>query len=54
LNNFTYFFLGDTEFENCNTDVSHQSHNVSDDMKSHIDQQTSPRKDTAVQTGMQP
>nr|XP_009936982.1 PREDICTED: LOW QUALITY PROTEIN: coiled-coil domain-containing protein 66 [Opisthocomus hoazin] len=41
---------GDTEFENCNTDVSHQSHNVSDDMKSHIDQQTSPRKDTAVQT----
>ncbi|KGL88535.1 Coiled-coil domain-containing protein 66, partial [Charadrius vociferus] len=41
---------GDTEFENCNTDISHQSHNFSDDIKSHIDQQTSPRKDTAVQT----
>ncbi|KAM6060799.1 coiled-coil domain-containing protein 66 [Theristicus caerulescens] len=40
----------DTEFENCNTDISHQSHNFSDDIKSHIDQQTSPRKDTAVQT----
>ncbi|XP_074458522.1 coiled-coil domain-containing protein 66 isoform X4 [Larus michahellis] len=38
------------EFENCNTDISHQSHNFSDDIKSHIDQQTSPRKDTAVQT----
>ncbi|NXV40966.1 CCD66 protein, partial [Uria aalge] len=41
---------GDTEFESCNTDNSHQSHNFSDDIKSHIDQQTSPRKDTAVQT----
>ncbi|XP_075618129.1 coiled-coil domain-containing protein 66 isoform X1 [Balearica regulorum gibbericeps] len=41
---------GDTEFENCNTDISHQSHNCCDDIKSHIDQQTSPRKDTAVQT----
>ncbi|KAM6387357.1 coiled-coil domain-containing protein 66 isoform 5-T6 [Pluvialis apricaria] len=41
---------GDTEFENCNTDISHQSHNFSDDIKSYIDQQTSPRKDTAVQT----
>ncbi|NXG89619.1 CCD66 protein, partial [Stercorarius parasiticus] len=41
---------GDTEFENCNTDILHQSHNFSDDIKSHIDQQTSPRKDTAVQT----
>ncbi|XP_075370311.1 coiled-coil domain-containing protein 66 isoform X4 [Mycteria americana] len=41
---------GDTEFENCNDDISHQSHNFSDDIKSHIDQQTSPRKDTAVQT----
>ncbi|KAM9276797.1 coiled-coil domain-containing protein 66 isoform 2-T2 [Morus bassanus] len=41
---------GDTEFENCNTDISDQSHNFSDDIKSHIDQQTSPRKDTAVQT----
>ncbi|XP_035750594.1 coiled-coil domain-containing protein 66 isoform X2 [Egretta garzetta] len=41
--------LGD-EFENCNTDISHQNHNFSDDTKSHIDQQTSPRKDTAVQT----
>ncbi|KFP16332.1 Coiled-coil domain-containing protein 66, partial [Egretta garzetta] len=38
------------EFENCNTDISHQNHNFSDDTKSHIDQQTSPRKDTAVQT----
>ncbi|KAM6126543.1 coiled-coil domain-containing protein 66 isoform 2-T2 [Phoenicopterus ruber ruber] len=42
--------LGDTEFENCNTDITHQSHSFSDNIKSHIDQQTSPRKDTAVQT----
>ncbi|NXJ92031.1 CCD66 protein, partial [Corythaixoides concolor] len=42
--------LCDTEFKNCNTDISYQSHNFSDDIKSHIDQQTSPRKDTAVQT----
>ncbi|NXI99427.1 CCD66 protein, partial [Psophia crepitans] len=41
---------GDTELENCTTDISHQNHNCSDDIKSHIDQQTSPRKDTAVQT----
>ncbi|XP_062466672.1 coiled-coil domain-containing protein 66 isoform X4 [Pezoporus occidentalis] len=41
---------GGTEFENCNTGISHQSHNFSDDIKSHIDQQASPRKDTAVQT----
>ncbi|KAM6256599.1 LOW QUALITY PROTEIN: coiled-coil domain-containing protein 66 [Porphyrio hochstetteri] len=41
---------GDTEFENCNTDISHRSHNFSDDIKSHIAQQPSPRKDTAVQT----
>ncbi|NXL31489.1 CCD66 protein, partial [Glaucidium brasilianum] len=41
---------GDTEFENCNTGISHQSHNFSDDIKSHNDHQTSPRKDTAVQT----
>ncbi|XP_009991681.1 PREDICTED: coiled-coil domain-containing protein 66 [Chaetura pelagica] len=40
----------DTDFENCNTDISHQSHNSSDDIKSDIDQQTSPRKDAAVQT----
>ncbi|XP_031464135.1 coiled-coil domain-containing protein 66 [Phasianus colchicus] len=38
---------GGSEFENCNTDASHQSHNFSADMN--IDQQTS-RKDTAVQT----
>ncbi|NXN32021.1 CCD66 protein, partial [Nycticryphes semicollaris] len=41
---------GDTELENFNTDISYQSHNFSDDIKSHINQQTSPRKDTAVQT----
>ncbi|XP_029852091.1 coiled-coil domain-containing protein 66 isoform X3 [Aquila chrysaetos chrysaetos] len=41
---------GDTEFENCNTGISHQSHNFSDDIKSHSDEQSSPRKDTAVQT----
>ncbi|XP_033922271.1 coiled-coil domain-containing protein 66 [Melopsittacus undulatus] len=41
---------GGAEFENCNTGVSHQSHNFSDDIKSPIDQQASPRKDTAVQT----
>ncbi|XP_026713088.1 coiled-coil domain-containing protein 66 isoform X3 [Athene cunicularia] len=41
---------GDTEFENCNTGISHESHNFSDDIKSHNDHQTSPRKDTAVQT----
>ncbi|POI29815.1 hypothetical protein CIB84_006434, partial [Bambusicola thoracicus] len=39
---------GGGEFENCNADVSHQSPNFSDDIN--IDQQTSPRKDTAVQT----
>ncbi|NXP71374.1 CCD66 protein, partial [Ramphastos sulfuratus] len=46
--------LGDgkyKELENCNTDTLHQSHNFSDDIKSnYTDQQTSPRKDTAVQT----
>ncbi|KFV95425.1 Coiled-coil domain-containing protein 66, partial [Fulmarus glacialis] len=42
--------LGDTAFKNCNADISHQSHNFSDDIKSRIDEQTSPRKDTAVQT----
>ncbi|NXY68610.1 CCD66 protein, partial [Glareola pratincola] len=41
---------GDTEFENCNNNISHQSNNLSDDIKSHMDQRTSPRKDTAVQT----
>ncbi|XP_061864488.1 coiled-coil domain-containing protein 66 isoform X2 [Colius striatus] len=41
---------GDKEFKNCNAGISHQSHNFPDDSKSHIDQQTSPRKDTAVQT----
>ncbi|NXL84751.1 CCD66 protein, partial [Alectura lathami] len=41
---------GGTEFENCNTDISHQSHNFSGDINSSTDQQTSPRKDTAVQT----
>ncbi|XP_056194606.1 coiled-coil domain-containing protein 66 isoform X6 [Falco biarmicus] len=41
---------GDTEFENSNTCLSHRSHNFSGDIKSHIDAQTSPRKDTAVQT----
>ncbi|XP_042655695.1 coiled-coil domain-containing protein 66 isoform X2 [Tyto alba] len=41
---------GDTEFENCNTGVSHQSNHFSDDIKSHTDQKTSSRKDTAVQT----
>lgn len=39
---------GGGEFENCNADVSHQSPNFSDGVN--IDQQTSPRKDTAVQT----
>ncbi|XP_067159867.1 coiled-coil domain-containing protein 66 isoform X2 [Apteryx mantelli] len=41
---------GDTVFENYNTGISHQSHNFSDDINSKVDQQTSPRKDTAVQT----
>ncbi|XP_065498345.1 coiled-coil domain-containing protein 66 isoform X2 [Caloenas nicobarica] len=41
---------GDTEFENCNTDISHQSHNFTAGIKSQADQQSSPRKDTAVQT----
>ncbi|NWX85466.1 CCD66 protein, partial [Nothoprocta ornata] len=40
----------DTVFENCNTGISHQSHNFSNDINSKCDQQTSPRKDTAVQT----
>ncbi|NXX42738.1 CCD66 protein, partial [Tricholaema leucomelas] len=39
------------ELENCNTGTLHQSHNFSDDIKvNYSDQQTSPRKDTAVQT----
>ncbi|NWR67832.1 CCD66 protein, partial [Bucorvus abyssinicus] len=42
--------LGDTEIENCNIGISHQSHRFYDDMKRRMDQQTSPRKDTAVQT----
>ncbi|PKU46444.1 coiled-coil domain-containing protein 66 [Limosa lapponica baueri] len=46
---FAYSF-GDTEFENCSTDIPYQSHNFSDDIKSHVNQQSSPRKDTAVQT----
>ncbi|XP_064374995.1 coiled-coil domain-containing protein 66 isoform X6 [Dromaius novaehollandiae] len=41
---------GDTVFENYNPSISHQSHNFSDDINSKVDQQTSPRKDTAVQT----
>ncbi|NXP06801.1 CCD66 protein, partial [Thinocorus orbignyianus] len=41
---------GDTEFENCNTDISYQNNSFSDGIKSHMNQQTSPRKDTAVQT----
>ncbi|NWH79078.1 CCD66 protein, partial [Piaya cayana] len=38
------------EFEDCNTHIAYQSHNFSDDIKTHADQQVSPRKDTAVQT----
>ncbi|NXN09782.1 CCD66 protein, partial [Indicator maculatus] len=38
------------EFENCNTGMSHPSHNFSDAIKNYSDEQTSPRKDTAVQT----
>ncbi|KGL80229.1 Coiled-coil domain-containing protein 66, partial [Tinamus guttatus] len=41
---------GDTVFENYNTVISHQSHNFSNEIISKVDQQTSPRKDTAVQT----
>ncbi|XP_069722011.1 coiled-coil domain-containing protein 66 isoform X2 [Phaenicophaeus curvirostris] len=41
---------GNMEFENCNTHIAYQSHNFSEDIKTHIDQQASPRKDTAVQT----
>ncbi|NXD79898.1 CCD66 protein, partial [Halcyon senegalensis] len=41
---------GGKEIENCNTGIPHQTHNFSDDIKSHVDQETSPRKDTAVQT----
>ncbi|NXH22953.1 CCD66 protein, partial [Bucco capensis] len=39
-------FDGYTEFENCSSCISRQS----DDIRSHTDQQPSPRKDTAVQT----
>ncbi|NWQ79039.1 CCD66 protein, partial [Columbina picui] len=38
------------EFENCSTDISHQSRNFCAGVKSHADLQSSPRKDTAVQT----
>ncbi|KFO83095.1 Coiled-coil domain-containing protein 66, partial [Buceros rhinoceros silvestris] len=34
---------GDTEFENCNISISHQSCNFYDDIKRQMDQQTSPR-----------
>ncbi|KFP69756.1 Coiled-coil domain-containing protein 66, partial [Acanthisitta chloris] len=42
---------GDTQLENCNSGISHQSSNFSDDATSHTDQLTSPWRDTAVQTG---
>ncbi|XP_027496641.1 coiled-coil domain-containing protein 66 isoform X1 [Corapipo altera] len=41
---------GDTQCENCHSGISHQSNNFCDDVKSHSEQQVSPRKDTAVQT----
>ncbi|NWI18829.1 CCD66 protein, partial [Crypturellus soui] len=41
---------GDTVFENYNTGISQRSHIFSNDINSKVDQQTSPRKDTAVQT----
>ncbi|NXU58833.1 CCD66 protein, partial [Turnix velox] len=41
---------GDTEFENCNPDISHQSPKFPVETKSDIKRQASPRKDTAVQT----
>ncbi|XP_009068152.1 PREDICTED: coiled-coil domain-containing protein 66-like, partial [Acanthisitta chloris] len=41
---------GDTQLENCNSGISHQSSNFSDDATSHTDQLTSPWRDTAVQT----
>ncbi|NXI46949.1 CCD66 protein, partial [Galbula dea] len=40
----------DTEFQSCNAGISHRSHHFCDAVKSHVDQQPSPRKDTAVQT----
>ncbi|NWV27319.1 CCD66 protein, partial [Origma solitaria] len=41
---------GDTQFENCNSGISAQSSNSAAGAKSPPEQQTSPRKDTAVQT----
>ncbi|NWI86704.1 CCD66 protein, partial [Pitta sordida] len=41
--------VGGNQVENCNSGISHQN-NFSDDDKSPTAQQTSPRKDTAVQT----
>ncbi|KFW11396.1 Coiled-coil domain-containing protein 66, partial [Eurypyga helias] len=41
---------GNTECENGNADISHRSRGFPDDAKCPIDQQASPRKDTAVQT----
>ncbi|XP_071406877.1 coiled-coil domain-containing protein 66 isoform X2 [Pithys albifrons albifrons] len=40
---------GDTQFENHNSGISHRSNNFPDD-QSPLEQQVSPRKDTAVQT----
>lgn len=49
-----YHFSGDTEFDNCNSGISAQSTDFPDGVESPPEQQASPRKDTAVQTGTEP
>ncbi|XP_068057933.1 sarcolemmal membrane-associated protein isoform X4 [Anomalospiza imberbis] len=49
-----YHFSGDTEFDNCNSGISAQSTDFPAGVESPPEQQASPRKDTAVQTGTEP
>lgn len=47
-------FSGDTPFENCNSGISAQSIDFPDGVESPPEQQASPWRDTAVQTGTEP
>lgn len=49
-----YPFAGDKQFENCNSGISARSTDFPDGVESPPEQQASPRKDTAVQTGTEP
>lgn len=49
-----YHFSGDTESDNCNSGISAQGTDFPAGVESPPEQQGSPRKDTAVQTGTEP